>query len=46
MQIEKINSATREIAGTFECEQPSDTEFGAFAPKEVKMRGVFYAKVR
>ncbi len=46
LQIEKINSATREIAGTFECEQPSDTEFGAFEPKEVKMRGVFYAKVR
>jgi photosystem II oxygen-evolving enhancer protein 1 len=46
MQIEKINSATKEIAGTFECEQPSDTEFGAFEPKEVKMRGIFYAKVR
>ncbi|MCS6959724.1 MAG: photosystem II manganese-stabilizing polypeptide [Pseudanabaenaceae cyanobacterium SKYGB_i_bin29] len=46
MQIEKINSNTREIAGTFECEQPSDTEFGAFEPKEVKLRGIFYAKVR
>lgn len=43
--IARINSDTREIAGTFECEQFSGTDLGAVEAKEVKIRGIFYAKV-
>ncbi|MEC4819822.1 MAG: photosystem II manganese-stabilizing polypeptide [Scytonema sp. PMC 1069.18] len=43
LQIAKVDSATGEIAGTFESEQPSDTDLGAKEPEEVKIRGLFYA---
>ncbi|AKG23675.1 photosystem II manganese-stabilizing polypeptide [Calothrix sp. 336/3] len=45
LNIAKVNSSTGEIAGTFESEQPSDTDLGAGEPKEVKVRGLFYARV-
>ena len=45
LQIAKVDSSTGEIAGTFESEQPSDTDLGAAEPKEVKIRGVFYARL-
>ncbi|MBK1988306.1 photosystem II manganese-stabilizing polypeptide [Sphaerospermopsis aphanizomenoides BCCUSP55] len=45
LQIAKVNSSTGEIAGTFESEQPSDTDLGAGEPKEVKIRGLFYGRV-
>jgi photosystem II oxygen-evolving enhancer protein 1 len=45
LQIAKVDSGTGEIAGTFESEQPSDTDLGAAEPKEVKIRGIFYARV-
>ncbi|MFK0730125.1 MAG: photosystem II manganese-stabilizing polypeptide [Gloeotrichia echinulata GP01] len=45
LQIAKVDNITGEIAGTFESEQPSDTDLGAGEPKEVKIRGLFYAKV-
>lgn len=45
LQIAKLNSETGEIAGTFECEQLSGTDLGAIEPKEVKIQGIFYAKV-
>lgn len=45
LQVAKVDSATGEIAGTFESEQPSDTDLGAAEPKEVKVRGLFYARV-
>ncbi|MEO1401042.1 MAG: photosystem II manganese-stabilizing polypeptide [Cyanobacteria bacterium J06635_1] len=45
MQIEQVDSVTGEIAGTFECEQPSDTDMGTAAPSDVKIQGVFYARV-
>jgi photosystem II oxygen-evolving enhancer protein 1 len=45
LQVAKIDSASGEIAGTFESEQPSDTDLGAGEPKEVKIRGLFYARV-
>ncbi|MBW4464517.1 MAG: photosystem II manganese-stabilizing polypeptide [Pegethrix bostrychoides GSE-TBD4-15B] len=44
-QVAKINSATGEIAGTFESIQPSDTDMGGKAPLDVKIRGLFYARV-
>jgi photosystem II oxygen-evolving enhancer protein 1 len=44
-EVAKVNSATGEIAGIFESEQPSDTDLGALDPKEVKIRGLFYARL-
>jgi photosystem II oxygen-evolving enhancer protein 1 len=45
LQVAKVDSSTGEIAGTFESEQPSDTDLGAGEPKEVKIRGLFYGRV-
>ena len=45
LQVAKINSATGEIAGTFESIQPSDTDMGGKEPLDVKIRGLFYARV-
>ncbi|MCC5656621.1 photosystem II manganese-stabilizing polypeptide [Nostoc sp. XA010] len=45
LRIAKIDSSSGEIAGTFESEQPSDTDLGAGEPKEVKIRGLFFARV-
>lgn len=45
LQIAKVNSATGEIAGTFESIQPSDTDMGGKEPQEVKVRGLFYGRV-
>ncbi len=44
-EVAKVNSATGEIAGIFESEQPSDTDLGALDAKEVKIRGLFYARL-
>jgi photosystem II oxygen-evolving enhancer protein 1 len=44
-QVAKVNSATGEIAGTFESIQPSDTDMGGKEPLDVKIRGLFYARV-
>ena len=43
--IAKTNAKTGEIAGTFESIQPSDTDLGSKAPKEVKIEGIFYGQV-
>ena len=45
MQVAKVDNISGEIAGTFESEQPSDTDLGAGEPKEVKIRGLFYAHI-
>jgi photosystem II oxygen-evolving enhancer protein 1 len=45
LQVAKVNSATGEIAGTFESLQPSDTDMGGKEPRDVKIRGLFYARV-
>ncbi|MBD2078566.1 photosystem II manganese-stabilizing polypeptide [Leptolyngbya sp. FACHB-17] len=45
LQVAKIDSATGEIAGTFESEQPSETDMGSREASEVKIRGLFYARV-
>lgn len=45
LQIEKVDQVTGEIAGTFESEQPSDTDLGAQEPEEVKIRGIFYGRI-
>jgi photosystem II oxygen-evolving enhancer protein 1 len=45
LQVSKVDSATGEIAGTFESVQPSDTDMGAKEAVEVKIRGLFYGRV-
>ncbi|NRB09057.1 MAG: Photosystem II manganese-stabilizing protein (PsbO) [Richelia sp.] len=45
MSVAKVDSSTGEIAGTFESIQPSDTDLGADEPEEVKIRGLFYARI-
>lgn len=44
-RVERIDPDSGEIAGTFESLQPSDTDLGARDPEEVKIRGVFYARL-
>ncbi len=46
LQVTKVDSETGEIAGSFVSEQPSDTDLGADDPEEVKVKGIFYARVR
>lgn len=45
LQITKVDGSTGEIAGVFESEQPSDTDLGAKEPVDVKIRGIFYARI-
>ncbi len=44
-EVAKVNSETGEIAGIFESNQTSDTDLGALDAKEVKVRGLFYARI-
>jgi photosystem II oxygen-evolving enhancer protein 1 len=45
LQVAKVNSATGEIGGIFESVQPSDTDLGARPALDVKIRGLFYARI-
>ncbi len=45
LNVTKVDPETGEIAGVFEGEQPSATDLGAEDPEEVKVSGVFYARV-
>ncbi|MBD2459600.1 photosystem II manganese-stabilizing polypeptide [Oscillatoria sp. FACHB-1407] len=45
LQVAKVDNTTGEIAGTFESVQPSDTDMGGKEPVDVKIRGIFYARV-
>lgn len=46
LEIAKVDGETGEIAGTFESEQPSSTDLGAEEPEELKVRGIFYARIQ
>merc|ERR1712046_503217 len=41
----EVNSSTGEIAGVFQSIQPSDTDLGAKAPKDLKVTGLRYARL-
>lgn len=45
LQITKVDGSTGEVAGNFESIQPSETDMGSHAAKDVKIRGLFYARV-
>lgn len=41
----QVDPATGEIAGVFESIQPSDTDLGAKAPKDIKITGLWYGQL-
>merc|ERR1712072_1508717 len=41
----RYDSSSGEIAGVFQSIQPSDTDLGSKAPKEVKVSGLWYARL-
>merc|ERR1712087_607681 len=45
LKTAKIVPATGEIAGVFQSIQPSDTDLGAKPPKDVKVTGLWYARL-
>lgn len=45
LRVAKVDNATGEIAGTFESIQPSDTDMGGKAAVDIKIRGLFYARL-
>lgn len=45
LQITKVDGESGEIAGVFESQQPSNTDLGAEDPEDVKIRGIFYARL-
>ena len=45
LQVDRVEDASGEIAGRFESEQPSDSEFGAKESLSVKVQGRFYGRV-
>eukprot|EP00873_Tetraselmis_striata_P020885 jgi/Tetstr1/441149/TSEL_029410.t1 len=45
LSVAKVDASTGEIAGVFESIQPSDTDLGSKAPKDVKITGLWYAQL-
>ena len=45
LQVNRVDEETGEIAGSFESRQPSESDMGSKAPSDIKIRGVFYARL-
>ncbi|CDP02430.1 unnamed protein product [Coffea canephora] len=45
LSVTKSKPETGEVIGVFESVQPSDTDLGSKAPKEVKIQGIWYAQL-
>ncbi|WP_256995759.1 photosystem II manganese-stabilizing polypeptide [Halomicronema hongdechloris] len=45
LQVKQVDAGTGEISGVFESIQPSDSDFGSREPLDVKIQGVFYARL-
>lgn len=45
LSVTNSKPETGEVIGVFESVQPSDTDLGAKAPKEVKIQGIWYAQL-
>ena len=41
----QYDSLTGEVVGVFESLQPSDTDMGSKAPKEVRIEGIWYGQL-
>ena len=46
LRVTKVNGDSGEIAGVFDSEQPSSTDMGAEEAEDVRIRGIFYAKLQ
>ncbi len=44
-ELMQVDPETNEIAGVFESIQPSDTDLGSKAPKDVKITGLWYGQL-
>jgi photosystem II oxygen-evolving enhancer protein 1 len=44
--VAKVDPITGEVAGVFESIQPSDTDLGAKAPKDIKITGLWYLQLQ
>lgn len=45
LQVTKVSGDTNEVSGTFVSYQPSDTDLGSKAPREMKFVGTFYGRI-
>lgn len=45
LSVTKSKPETGEVIGVFESVQPSDTDLGSKAPKDVKIQGIWYAQL-
>jgi photosystem II oxygen-evolving enhancer protein 1 len=45
LQVTNVNTDTGEVTGNFESLQPSESDMGSKEPSDVRIRGVFYARV-
>ncbi|KAL2531918.1 Oxygen-evolving enhancer protein 1-2 [Abeliophyllum distichum] len=45
LSVTKTKPETGEVIGVFESIQPSDTDLGSKAPKDVKIQGIWYAQL-
>ncbi|KAJ7553930.1 hypothetical protein O6H91_06G119100 [Diphasiastrum complanatum] len=45
ISVAKSNPETGEVGGVFQSLQPSDTDLGSKAPKEVKIEGIWYGQL-
>ncbi|WP_038016162.1 photosystem II manganese-stabilizing polypeptide [Synechococcus sp. PCC 7335] len=45
LQVDRVNQSTGEISGSFESQQPSDTDFGSKPAMTVKILGQFYSRI-
>merc|ERR1712017_49640 len=45
LRTAKVDASTGEIAGVFQSIQPSDTDLGAKPPKDIKITGLWYARL-
>lgn len=43
--VPQVDTGTGEVAGVFESIQPSDTDLGSKAPKDVKIVGLWYGQL-
>jgi photosystem II oxygen-evolving enhancer protein 1 len=46
LNVSRVDGSTNEIAGNFESIQPSETDMGSKEPTDVRIRGIFYARIQ
>ncbi len=46
LQVSKVDGRTGELGGTFESIQPTETDMGSREATDIRIRGIFYARVQ